>query len=237
MFSPTRKHIFQALWFGLALANQAQHAPSHGSSKHHILVGNFGQDYNVTEMLDGTQDVGNGFLYTLVVDTDAKSLALTHTTRAAAAHPWLSVNVRRPPVDPRPFLIPRFFCNLSAKRTSSTDRAGLRPSMASEHSVHTTSSPTFPFPTSTLSPRAEPNLLRTILLPKRESTAYFTAWILLRLVGRPGPWTNEAPLQRRFKRLSSQMVRPCTGSRRRLTSSTCILLWVQFEILRNDGPF
>ncbi|KAJ7827857.1 3-carboxy-cis cis-mucoante lactonizing enzyme [Mycena olivaceomarginata] len=92
MFSPTRKHIFQALWFGLALANQAQHASSHGSSKHHILVGNFGQDYNVTEMLDGTQDVGNGFLYTLVVDTDAKSLALTHTTRAAAAHPWLSVN-------------------------------------------------------------------------------------------------------------------------------------------------
>ncbi|KAJ7750895.1 3-carboxy-cis cis-mucoante lactonizing enzyme [Mycena metata] len=43
-------------------------------------------------MLDGTQDVGKGFLYTLVVDADAKSLTLEHTNRAAAAHPWLSVN-------------------------------------------------------------------------------------------------------------------------------------------------
>ncbi|KAJ7161093.1 3-carboxy-cis cis-mucoante lactonizing enzyme [Mycena filopes] len=43
-------------------------------------------------MLDGTQDVGKGFLYTLVVDAAAKSLTLTHTTAAAAAHPWLSVN-------------------------------------------------------------------------------------------------------------------------------------------------
>ncbi|KAJ7903875.1 3-carboxy-cis cis-mucoante lactonizing enzyme [Mycena leptocephala] len=43
-------------------------------------------------MLDGTQDVGKGFLYTLVVDVEAKSLTLKHTTPAAAAHPWLSVN-------------------------------------------------------------------------------------------------------------------------------------------------
>ncbi|KAF7369777.1 3-carboxy-cis,cis-mucoante lactonizing enzyme [Mycena venus] len=89
MFSLTRKHIFQALWFGLAVAH---HGQDHGSNKHHILVGNFGTVYNVTAMLDGTQDVGKGFLYTLVVDADAKSLTLTHTTPAAAAHPWLSVN-------------------------------------------------------------------------------------------------------------------------------------------------
>ncbi|KAJ7123746.1 3-carboxy-cis cis-mucoante lactonizing enzyme [Mycena epipterygia] len=43
-------------------------------------------------MLDGTQDVGKGFLYTLVVDSDAGTLSLKHTTPAAAAHPWLSVN-------------------------------------------------------------------------------------------------------------------------------------------------
>ncbi|KAJ6554439.1 3-carboxy-cis cis-mucoante lactonizing enzyme [Mycena capillaripes] len=43
-------------------------------------------------MLDGTQDVGDGFLYTLEIDADAGSLTLTHTTPAAAAHPWLSVN-------------------------------------------------------------------------------------------------------------------------------------------------
>ncbi|KAJ7457062.1 3-carboxy-cis cis-mucoante lactonizing enzyme [Mycena latifolia] len=43
-------------------------------------------------MLDGTQDVGKGLLYTLVVDSDAKSLTLEHTSPAAAAHPWLSVN-------------------------------------------------------------------------------------------------------------------------------------------------
>ncbi|KAJ7455003.1 3-carboxy-cis cis-mucoante lactonizing enzyme [Mycena galericulata] len=43
-------------------------------------------------MLDGTQDVGKGFLYTLLVDAEAKSLTLQHTTPAAAAHPWLSVN-------------------------------------------------------------------------------------------------------------------------------------------------
>ncbi|KAJ7153419.1 3-carboxy-cis cis-mucoante lactonizing enzyme [Mycena crocata] len=43
-------------------------------------------------MLDGTQDVGAGFLYTLVVDGDAGSLTLAHTSLAAAAHPWLSLN-------------------------------------------------------------------------------------------------------------------------------------------------
>ncbi|KAJ7607507.1 3-carboxy-cis cis-mucoante lactonizing enzyme [Roridomyces roridus] len=43
-------------------------------------------------MLDGTQDVGKGFLYSLLVDADAKTLTLEHTTPAAAAHPWLSVN-------------------------------------------------------------------------------------------------------------------------------------------------
>jgi carboxy-cis,cis-muconate cyclase len=84
------KYLFHALWFGLAVARQAQPLPV--SSKHHILVGNFGTVYNQTLMLDGTQDVGKGFLYTLVVDGDEKTLTLTHTTPAAAAHPWLSVN-------------------------------------------------------------------------------------------------------------------------------------------------
>ncbi|KAJ6465794.1 3-carboxy-cis cis-mucoante lactonizing enzyme [Mycena sanguinolenta] len=81
--------ILQALCFGLAVV-QAQN--SHGSSKHHILVGDFGTLYNQTLMLPGTQDVGKGFLYTLVVDAETKSLTLTHTTPAAAAHPWLSIN-------------------------------------------------------------------------------------------------------------------------------------------------
>jgi hypothetical protein len=98
------KHILPALWIGLAVAHRLQ--PMHGSSKHHILVGNFGTVYNVTAMLDGTQDVGKGFLYTLVVDVEAKSLTLKHTTPAAAAHPWLSVNVSRRPVDP-------LFCSVS----------------------------------------------------------------------------------------------------------------------------
>ncbi|KAJ7051585.1 3-carboxy-cis cis-mucoante lactonizing enzyme [Mycena amicta] len=43
-------------------------------------------------MLDGTQDVGKGFLYALEVDTDAKSLSLLRTSLATAAHPWLSIN-------------------------------------------------------------------------------------------------------------------------------------------------
>ncbi|KAJ7190700.1 3-carboxy-cis cis-mucoante lactonizing enzyme [Mycena pura] len=43
-------------------------------------------------MLDGTQDVGKGFLYTLEVDAEAKSLALARTSLATAAHPWLSIN-------------------------------------------------------------------------------------------------------------------------------------------------
>lgn len=62
---------------------------------HRVLVGNFGTDYNVTAMLDGTQDVGAGYLYTLEVDAIAGSLKLKHTSVAAAAHPWLSINVRR----------------------------------------------------------------------------------------------------------------------------------------------
>lgn len=61
---------------------------------HHVLVGNFGTDYNVTAMLDGTQDVGAGYLYTLEVDAKAGSLTLKNTSAAAAAHPWLSINVR-----------------------------------------------------------------------------------------------------------------------------------------------
>lgn len=61
---------------------------------HHVLVGNFGTDYNVTAMLDGTQDVGAGYLYTLEIDAEAGSLALKNTSVAAAAHPWLSINVR-----------------------------------------------------------------------------------------------------------------------------------------------
>ncbi|KAJ6580217.1 3-carboxy-cis cis-mucoante lactonizing enzyme [Mycena sp. CBHHK59/15] len=81
-------YILFAVWLGLIVA----HKHPHGSGKHHILVGNFGTNYNVTAMLDGTQDVGEGFLYTLVVDADAGSLTLEHTSPAAAAHPWLSVN-------------------------------------------------------------------------------------------------------------------------------------------------
>ncbi|KAF7296835.1 3-carboxy-cis,cis-mucoante lactonizing enzyme [Mycena indigotica] len=74
---------------GLA-AHGAQ--PKHGQAKHHVLVGNFGSEYNVTLMLDGTQDVGLGFLYALEIDTEKKSLELVKTSPAAAAHPWLSVN-------------------------------------------------------------------------------------------------------------------------------------------------
>ncbi|KAF7314208.1 3-carboxy-cis,cis-mucoante lactonizing enzyme [Mycena kentingensis (nom. inval.)] len=66
--------------------------PGHGSSKHHILVGNFGSVYNVTLMLDGTQDVGRGFLYALEVDAEAKSFSLIRTSLAYAAHPWISIN-------------------------------------------------------------------------------------------------------------------------------------------------
>lgn len=62
--------------------------------EHHILVGNFGTDYNVTLMLDGTQDVGDGYLYTLLLDADKKTLDLVATSKAQAAHPWLSLNVR-----------------------------------------------------------------------------------------------------------------------------------------------
>ncbi|KAF5393003.1 hypothetical protein D9757_001314 [Collybiopsis confluens] len=62
---------------------------------HHVLVGNFGTNYNVTLMLDGTQNVGDGFLYTFEVDTDAGTLVLLNTTNAAAAHPWLSFDVGR----------------------------------------------------------------------------------------------------------------------------------------------
>ncbi|EIM82151.1 3-carboxy-cis cis-mucoante lactonizing enzyme [Stereum hirsutum FP-91666 SS1] len=43
-------------------------------------------------MLDGTQDVGAGYLYTLEVDAEAGSLTLKNTSAAAAAHPWLSIN-------------------------------------------------------------------------------------------------------------------------------------------------
>ncbi|KAJ7603324.1 3-carboxy-cis cis-mucoante lactonizing enzyme [Mycena polygramma] len=89
MFS-LRQILHSALWLGLAVAH---HGKPHESAKHHILVGNFGTVYNVTAMLDGTQDVGAGFLYTLEIDADAGSLTLTHTTPAAAAHPWLSINV------------------------------------------------------------------------------------------------------------------------------------------------
>ncbi|KIK67800.1 hypothetical protein GYMLUDRAFT_81328 [Collybiopsis luxurians FD-317 M1] len=62
---------------------------------HHVLVGNFGTNYNVTLMLDGTQFVGDGFLYTFEVDTDAGTLRLLNTTNAAAAHPWLSFDSNR----------------------------------------------------------------------------------------------------------------------------------------------
>jgi hypothetical protein len=98
MFSLRR--LLPAVWLGLAVARE----DTHTAYKHHILVGNFGTNYNVTAMLDGTQDVGKGFLYTLVVDAYAKSLTLEHTYAAAAAHPWLSVNVRcRPLIRHRTF--------------------------------------------------------------------------------------------------------------------------------------
>ncbi|KAK7055513.1 3-carboxy-cis,cis-mucoante lactonizing enzyme [Favolaschia claudopus] len=89
-----RKHLLQVLWLGLVFAQsgRAHGDHHHPAGTHHVLVGNFGSAYNVTKMLDGTQDVGEGYLYTLAVDAHAKSLTLTHTTRAAAAHPWLSVN-------------------------------------------------------------------------------------------------------------------------------------------------
>lgn len=61
---------------------------------HHVLVGNFGTDYNVTLMLDGTQNVGNGYIYTFEIDSDTGTLALVNTTNAASAHPWLSYDVR-----------------------------------------------------------------------------------------------------------------------------------------------
>ncbi|KAL1689631.1 Lactonase, 7-bladed beta-propeller-domain-containing protein [Schizophyllum commune] len=57
---------------------------------HHVLVGNFGTNYNVTLMLDGTQHVGDGYLYTLAVDADRGTLQLLNSTSAASAHPWLS---------------------------------------------------------------------------------------------------------------------------------------------------
>ncbi|KAJ3775443.1 3-carboxy-cis cis-mucoante lactonizing enzyme [Lentinula raphanica] len=41
-------------------------------------------------MLDGTQNVGDGFIYTFEVDSDAGTLTLLNTSNAAAAHPWLS---------------------------------------------------------------------------------------------------------------------------------------------------
>lgn len=44
-------------------------------------------------MLDGTQHVGDGYLYTMQLDADAGTLKLLNTTGAAAAHPWLSVDV------------------------------------------------------------------------------------------------------------------------------------------------
>jgi len=63
--------------------------------KHHILVGNFGTDYNVTKMLDGSQDVGDGYLYTLLLDADQGTLELVATSKAQSAHPWISLNVSR----------------------------------------------------------------------------------------------------------------------------------------------
>ncbi|KAJ7293168.1 3-carboxy-cis cis-mucoante lactonizing enzyme [Mycena rebaudengoi] len=84
--------MLSLILFALCLGLTVAHKHPHGSGKHHILVGNFGTEYNVTAMLDGTQDVGKGFLYTLILDSDAGSLALEHTSPAAAAHPWLSLN-------------------------------------------------------------------------------------------------------------------------------------------------
>ncbi|KAJ7596934.1 3-carboxy-cis cis-mucoante lactonizing enzyme [Mycena floridula] len=46
-------------------------------------------------MLDGTQHVGDGYLYTFQVDSDAGTLELVNTTSAASAHPWLSVDLER----------------------------------------------------------------------------------------------------------------------------------------------
>ncbi|TRM61230.1 3-carboxy-cis cis-mucoante lactonizing enzyme [Schizophyllum amplum] len=46
-------------------------------------------------MLDGTQHVGDGYLYTLAVDTDRGTLELVNTTTAASAHPWLSYDTTR----------------------------------------------------------------------------------------------------------------------------------------------
>uniref|UniRef100_D8PUG2 DUF6535 domain-containing protein n=1 Tax=Schizophyllum commune (strain H4-8 / FGSC 9210) TaxID=578458 RepID=D8PUG2_SCHCM len=62
---------------------------------HHVLVGNFGTNYNVTLMLDGTQHVGDGYLYTLAVDADRGTLQLLNSTSAASAHPWLSYDSNR----------------------------------------------------------------------------------------------------------------------------------------------
>ncbi|KAF7320514.1 3-carboxy-cis,cis-mucoante lactonizing enzyme [Mycena chlorophos] len=86
-FSAMRSLTFLSLAFATSVFTSKP-----GSSKHHVLVGNFGSVYNVTLMLDGTQDVGQGYLYTLEIDTDTKSLALKHTVLAQAAHPWLSIN-------------------------------------------------------------------------------------------------------------------------------------------------
>ena len=68
---------------------------------HHVLVGNFGTNYNVTRMLDGTQHVGDGYLYTLAVDADRGTLQLLNTTSAASAHPWLSYDVSFRPLSYR----------------------------------------------------------------------------------------------------------------------------------------
>ncbi|KAL1671474.1 3-carboxy-cis cis-mucoante lactonizing enzyme [Schizophyllum commune] len=46
-------------------------------------------------MLDGTQHVGDGYLYTLAVDADRGTLQLLNSTSAASAHPWLSYDSNR----------------------------------------------------------------------------------------------------------------------------------------------
>ncbi|KAJ3902584.1 3-carboxy-cis cis-mucoante lactonizing enzyme [Lentinula edodes] len=46
-------------------------------------------------MLDGTQNVGNGYLYTFEINSDTGTLALVNTTNAASAHPWLSFDSNR----------------------------------------------------------------------------------------------------------------------------------------------
>ncbi|KAJ4479300.1 3-carboxy-cis cis-mucoante lactonizing enzyme [Lentinula aciculospora] len=46
-------------------------------------------------MLDGTQNVGDGYIYIFEVDSDAGTLVLLNTTNAASAHPWLSFDSDR----------------------------------------------------------------------------------------------------------------------------------------------